>query len=256
MGCLNYFSLEHDNPALFRTAQWGRKGRVSLPYICYRAALALFFGVTYAVLWIMSVYPSKWLIYLTNQGLLLLVLHYTLDLLLSLRLFLKQRSTHIRFERPGMRVLDKLSWILANASSSIALMITIFFWIFLFDGENTFDNTFLHLLNSVSVLVDLIIIARPTRLAHMIHPILFGLFYLIFSVSYWAAGGTDPSGNDWIYPMVDWDNPGLATGVAFGCIAGVMGIHSVIHCLTLLRRKMSQKIRGNSEESIFLNSDF
>ena len=131
---------------------------------------------------------------------------------------------------------QKISWFLANASSSIALMITIFFWFFLYDGVNTFANTFLHLLNSVrycmlimtlwslqmfnSVIIDLTIVSRPAKLLHFLHPLLFGLWYLTFSIVYWAVGGTDPQGNHWIYPMVDWDRPALALATSAGCIAG------------------------------------
>ena len=132
--------------------------------------------------------------------------------------------------------MEKTSWFLANASYSIALMITIFFWLFLYDGVNTFENTFVHLLNSVrylhllnispynivhpSVVVDLLLVARPAQLPHLVHPLACGGCYLLFSVLYWALGGTDPAGHPWIYPMVDWGNPGLALGTALGCLAG------------------------------------
>ena len=75
-----------------------------------------------------------------------------------------------------------------------------------------------------SVLLDLFIVARPAKLFHFLHPTLFGSCYLIFSVVYWAVGGTDPEGHHWIYPMVDWDRPGLAVGTAVGCIVGKDGV--------------------------------
>ena len=92
-----------------------------------------------------------------------------------------------------MGFLEKLSWFLANSSSSLAFMISIFYWSFLFrDLSNlTFSNIFLHLLNSVSVLLDLCIVARPANLMHFLHPLLVGFWYLAFSVIYWAAGGTN-----------------------------------------------------------------
>ena len=51
-----------------------------------------------------------------------------------------------------MSFLEKTSWFLANASSSVALMITVFFWFFLYDGENSYANIFVHLLNSIRYL--------------------------------------------------------------------------------------------------------
>ena len=64
------------------------------------------------------------------------------------------------------------------------------------------------------------IVARPVRLLHFLHPLVCGLCYLLFSVGYWAVGGTDPAGHHWIYPMVDWDRPGLALATTAGCMAG------------------------------------
>ena len=87
-----------------------------------------------------------------------------------------------------------------------------------------FHAKFLMFLHFRSVLLDLFIVARPAQLLHFLHPTLFGLCYLIFSVVYWAVGGTDPEGHHWIYPMVDWDRPGLAVGTAVGCIVGKDGV--------------------------------
>ena len=75
-----------------------------------------------------------------------------------------------------------------------------------------------------SVLLDLFIVAQPTKLLHFLHSTLFGLWYLIFSVVYWAVAGTDPEVHHWIYPMVDWDSPGLVVGTAVGCIVGKEGV--------------------------------
>ena len=149
-----------------------------------------------------------------------------------------------------MSFLEKTSWVLANISSSVALVISIFFWVFLYDGVNSFPNIFVHLLNSVrwcnlltniinngfvdhtqqhtslvrcslfSVLLDLFIVSRPSRLLHFVHPLLFGVWYLIFSLVYWAVGGTDPEGHHWIYPMVDWEKPSRALGTAMGLFTG------------------------------------
>jgi hypothetical protein len=79
---------------------------------------------------------------------------------------------------------------------------------------------FLTLLPMCSVILDLFIVARPAKLLHFLHPLLFGLWYLTFSVLYWAVGGTDPEGHHWIYPMVDWDRQALALGTDVGCIVG------------------------------------
>ena len=53
-----------------------------------------------------------------------------------------------------------------------------------------FLNVFLHALNSVSFLVDIFVTARPWRIHHFYFAIMFGLWYMGFSLVYWAAGGT------------------------------------------------------------------
>ena len=78
-----------------------------------------------------------------------------------------------------------------------------------------------------SVVSDLMVTGRPMAWQHCFHPVLAGCVYLafrffktkfpsssflsfwpshidIFSVVYWALGGTDPSGHPWIYPMVSY----------------------------------------------------
>ena len=54
----------------------------------------------------------------------------------------------------------------------------------------------------------------------MIYPVLVGLWYVLFSVVYWAAGGLDPDGHPWIYPMLDWDHPASAVITVTASAAG------------------------------------
>lgn len=45
-----------------------------------------------------------------------------------------------------------------------------------------------------SVVCDLAVAGRPVVLAHLLHPVMFGLWYVAFSLAYWALGGVDPAG--------------------------------------------------------------
>ena len=89
----------------------------------------------------------------------------------------------------------------------------------------------------LSVLLDLAVTCRPMRLLHCGHPVLLGLGYLAFrylpgtshhtvlpgSVIYWSLGGTDPYGDPWIYPMLDWGQaPGAAALTVLGFAAGTV----------------------------------
>ena len=51
-------------------------------------------------------------------------------------------------------------------------------------------NVFLHGLNSISFLIDIFVSARPIRIHHFYFAVLFGIYYMLFSIVYWQAGGT------------------------------------------------------------------
>lgn len=51
-------------------------------------------------------------------------------------------------------------------------------------------NMFLrHIANSLALVLDLLIIKHPARFLHFIYPILFGTFYLMFTVVFTMLGG-------------------------------------------------------------------
>ena len=48
--------------------------------------------------------------------------------------------------------------------------------------------------NTLIMLLDLSVTRLPYYLKHGIHPLILLSVYLLFSVLYWAGGGTDPTG--------------------------------------------------------------
>ena len=51
-----------------------------------------------------------------------------------------------------------------------------------------FLNFVVHGANSLFCLVDIFVSKRPVRFLHLYLPIAFGLYYMTFSLIYWAAG--------------------------------------------------------------------
>jgi len=188
----------------------------------------------------------KWLIYMTNQGITLITLHYILYGLIVLFNTLSARGSTYSGTLP---FIYKVSWGLQSMSSTVALFITLVYWIALHPfvvkyhmmggAWAQFLNFFLHGFNSLSFLIDIFISSRPTRIHHFYFAIIFGLWYMGFSLVYWAAGGvgmctmrcatlnttstTTTIANTncdeivcdkFIYPILDWDgHPGLAVGM-------------------------------------------
>ena len=87
-----------------------------------------------------------------------------------------------------------------NLSSSSALLISLIYWTALHpyvvkyhlmtSAWASFLNVFLHGLNSVSFLIDIFVSSRPVRIHHFYFAVLFGIYYMLFSIVYWQAGGT------------------------------------------------------------------
>merc|ERR1712209_335440 len=91
-----------------------------------RIVLALVYTSIYFTLWIYDLdLKDKWLIYLTNQSMLLLVVHLHLDVFLALKTHNKQKDENCL----RMSLLDKTSWCLANFTNSICPFVTTFYWL-------------------------------------------------------------------------------------------------------------------------------
>ena len=131
-------------------------------------------------------------------------------------------------------------------------------------------NVFLHAINTLSVLVDLMITARPIRIHHFYLAVIFGIYYTIFSLVYWAAGGVgicmprcenlpanssldpqDPSCpvvcDHYIYPILDWESqPGLALGLVVGSCLLMPVLQSVWWATVAVRRRIKQALTSDN----------
>lgn len=69
------------------------------------------------------------------------------------------------------------------------------------------------------VIVDVMVSRAPVRVQHLVYTFLFMLVFTIFTVVYWAAGGTNHKGQHYIYSTLDYTHkPWLAVAM----IAGVL----------------------------------
>ena len=103
----------------------------------------------------------------------------------------------------------KLDWILYNITLPISIVVTLVFFTLLYPDmphENGVDifNIHVHALNSVFSILELFLCSIPTRLAHIIYPVIYGVIYILFSVFYWVKNHDHV-----IYEHVlDWNEPG------------------------------------------------
>ena len=136
----------------------------------------------------------------------------------------------------------------------MALAVSGVYWVVLYRGEPVDGvNANVHLLNATIALIDVIFSGVPVRILHFIYPAMFAAAYAVFTGIYFAAGGTDPNGNPYIYPVIDYGNrPGLAVGLMLVLVFVVIpiinlvmfGLYSVrfwfTHCLWARRESSAE----------------
>ena len=83
-------------------------------------------------------------------------------------------------------------------------------WVTLYtpDRHNLdFENFSGHGLVSLLCVLDVAVSARPWRLLHAAHPVLYATLFGAFSLVYHLCGGTNYFHEPYIYPILDWSRP-------------------------------------------------
>lgn len=111
----------------------------------------------------------------------------------------------------------KTSWLLGSIIYVFAIVVSVIYFVALFPSIGVTDGFIhdlnMHAFNTVLVLIDVAIVARPIRLLHVIYPVMYGVCYLVFSAIYWSFDHT----RNVLYPVVlDWNYPGTTSGVLVG----------------------------------------
>ncbi|XP_038668627.1 protein rolling stone-like isoform X1 [Scyliorhinus canicula] len=108
-----------------------------------------------------------------------------------------------------------IQWVLHNLTCVTALFVTVAFWSFDYIPGRLIDSTNInmHVINSVLVLLELSVTAAPIHLAHFVYTLTYCLTFVVFTVIYWAAGGTNLRGKPYIYRSLNYEEkPGPAVG--------------------------------------------
>ncbi|KAH9641737.1 hypothetical protein HF086_003863 [Spodoptera exigua] len=182
--------LEHPSPANFYVSCW-QSNRSAAPLLLLRSFLFLFSTcvvlASIAVpLTLNSLHFGHWFIYLTHWGFLLIVLTTGFGTAVSAYAF---------YKKPIGTLVFLLTYVYKTPANTVNF------------APNPVLDIMLHGVNSVVMLVELVCSAHPSRLMHVMQPLYFAGAYMLFSVIYFLAGGLDPWGNPFIYPVVDWSKP-------------------------------------------------
>ncbi|KAJ8302150.1 hypothetical protein KUTeg_021137 [Tegillarca granosa] len=129
----------------------------------------------------------------------------------------------------------KAVWVLHNVIGANSLLVTIGYYILL-KPEYTPLSIAKHLINSVYIVMNAIVSAKPMRIYHIYQPMVFIVTYMIFSVI-WHFSGGDP-----IYSVLDWSKVKTAAIVSvlwvlvgvpvmFLVLFGIHKLRNLIHSL-------------------------
>merc|ERR1711911_265555 len=243
------FGLDHHDAHTFHVCTWQNKREVTGWFITYRVAVLLVsFGIFIASLTnaFVAGWKNYWIIYMTHWGVIGLVLQNALALAATIERVLHHRNDPNA--EAEMTILTKMSWVMYNVMTLAAIIITIVYWSALYspDAPPSAIDVFVHALNSVIIVVDIVVTHRPFRLLHFLHPLLIMVDYIIFTVIYWAAGGVDYNGNHYIYPVLNWDKPeDSAIFVVVGAVAGLV-LYVVLWGVHLLRDRFLAAVHGHT----------
>lgn len=130
-------------------------------------------------------------------------------------------------------------WVIYNIAAVAALLVTLTFWSLLFGLVNNLRalTVVVHGMNSVLMIGDTVLSSIPVRLFHVIYPMFYSITYIVFTVIYWAVGGTSYFGTPYIYPQTDYTGRPVLSAASQICLffVGLPLCQSVLFGFYMLR---------------------
>ena len=237
--------------------QWLSDGAFTI----YRMILALY-TTAYTVVGVIKRQKQglKWLIFLTNWSYTFVNLHFIVSAAIVTYYYYNNRISiktseeeeeeeeddeeeeqqqqqqevedHVRI-RPYVMINSrpplacKASWVIYDIAANIAIPVTVMYWTQVYVPGRAYDSVTYnaHALNSVVIVLDTMISCIRVKLLHIIYPIIFISVYMIFSLIYWACGGTDPEDHPYIYSALDYGGHPIRAAIIiclFLCVGNVL----------------------------------
>ncbi|XP_058451661.1 protein rolling stone-like [Malaya genurostris] len=206
----------------FVKSQWQSRSKSTI-FLLYRLALAIFFTAVVVNSIVATVTPEDWgkyFIYLTHWGIMMCMATSVMGAALVARWYFHPEYSDKVCNCDDMPRSFKIYWIMHNITLVVSVCITVIYWGILHNEEMPVDanNILVHATNCVFMFIDLIIVAYPVRIWHVLQPIFFGMLYCIFSIIYFLCDGTDRKGRPFIYNVLDWRYPRQAMVTVVGTI--------------------------------------
>ncbi|XP_072181354.1 uncharacterized protein [Diadema setosum] len=209
-------------------------------YAVYRFALAAYFFallITHVVFAEETLGP-KFLIYL-EAWTYITATYYVNIALVNTAIDFKNSEQHGTLNMLKDKFRYQIQWFLFNLTATPSI-ITTFDWGPLYFAKSEKVSILLYvsiyLLPSVVCLIEIFLTLIVVRFLHVVYPALFLISYLLFTVIYWVAGGTDPFGNPFTYYFLDFGNyPGIAAAHIVGFSFATLLVQAILKGLYILR---------------------
>ena len=106
-----------------------------------------------------------------------------------------------------------------------------------------------HAGNSLYVLLNLCITAMPMRIMHYVHYAAYAALYMLFSILYHLADGTNAHHKSYIYEVLDWDHPVSTLRYIVVIVVLSVIVWMLLVGLTELRQRLANKLHTSMTPS-------
>ncbi|XP_053616754.1 protein rolling stone-like [Plodia interpunctella] len=228
-----------------------QKDRSALPLLLIRLVIFLAcVGMLIATI-VLSIITEQidaryWPIYMTHWG----IITYTLCTFFGCWVSIAAFTGSIDCSS-GLPWYVKAYWFWYNVALPFAFFITAFYYTFLSAIVHTFAyidpilDVVIHGMSSILMMILLLTARHPSRFLHFYQPFSISLVYLLFTIIYYLVGGTDPNGNVWIYPNIDWSKTGPTTRMIIGSTVVFLTLHFMAVLISMGRDWLSNRYIRN-----------
>ena len=225
---------------------------------------------------------AKWLIFLTNHTLILLIIGFTaitvLTIVYTVVYYVDEKklqrfhpkpatSRYAFYSQDNIAWYMKICWLLYIIGATIEVTKVAGYWVLIYrpcssdTATTAADNTttsagpmescetidaigiHVHLIFGIFVLADIFLSRVPWQFLHLFYPVSYMVFFVVFSGIYFAAGGTDHFDNPYIYSSLDYgENPTTAAVYCIILMLVPIAFHVGLFLLAWLRDVIYCKI--------------
>mmetsp|Transcript_28467 Transcript_28467/g.55511 ORF Transcript_28467/g.55511 Transcript_28467/m.55511 type:complete len:391 (+) Transcript_28467:130-1302(+) len=104
----------------------------------------------------------------------------------------------------------KIAWQTYSVTIQLSFIVMLLYWILLAAPPILAISVAQHGINVVLQLIDMFVVGHIVPLIHAVWLFIFAVCFIIFSLIHWGSGSTNWEGSNYIYGVLDWNDPAAA----------------------------------------------